>query len=184
MHDLVDPSELPTLRQLSMAAAGAAVVSLVLLVTAVLPAERGLDPTGVGTVLGLTQLGQMKMDEPHPPAPSVAEEDGFIERDTTLHLTLQPNQGAEIKAVMRAGDSMKYEWTADNGPLFFEFHGDEKGKPASDFTSYEKDTKQSSKGKFKAAFEGKHGWYWKNKNAQTVTVTLRTSGVYQSISKQ
>jgi hypothetical protein len=38
----------------------AAVVAGVLLVTCVLPAEYGVDPTGVGRVLGLTQMGEVK----------------------------------------------------------------------------------------------------------------------------
>jgi hypothetical protein len=36
-------------------------VAGILLVTCVLPAEYGIDPTGVGRVLGLTQMGEVKM---------------------------------------------------------------------------------------------------------------------------
>ncbi|ODT04488.1 MAG: hypothetical protein ABS52_04320 [Gemmatimonadetes bacterium SCN 70-22] len=32
-----------------------------LLLTAVLPAEYGIDPTGAGRVLGLTQMGEIKV---------------------------------------------------------------------------------------------------------------------------
>jgi len=35
-------------------------VAVALLVTVVLPAEYGIDPTGVGRVLGLTRMGQIK----------------------------------------------------------------------------------------------------------------------------
>ena len=39
----------------------ALVVAAVLLVTCVLPAEYGKDPTGIGRMLGLTQMGEVKM---------------------------------------------------------------------------------------------------------------------------
>ena len=177
----IDPSQLPSIRQLTMACGVAVLVGALLLVTTVLPAELGVDPTGVGRMLGLTQLGEMK----NAPEPAVAGAEGdSTERTDTLSLTLEPDQGAEIKAMMRAGDTMKFLWEADNGPLFFEFHGDEKGQSADDFTSYEKATKQRSDGNFTAAFEGKHGWYWKNRTQQTITVKLTTTGVYESLSKQ
>jgi hypothetical protein len=38
----------------------ALVIAGVLLVTCVLPAEYGIDPTGVGRMLGLTQMGEVK----------------------------------------------------------------------------------------------------------------------------
>ena len=38
------------------------VVALVLSVTVVLPAEYAVDPTGVGTRIGLTQMGRLKLE--------------------------------------------------------------------------------------------------------------------------
>ncbi|HYW14589.1 MAG TPA: hypothetical protein VE891_00355 [Allosphingosinicella sp.] len=46
--------ELPSKRQLNRATLIAAGVAAAILVTTVLPAEYGVDPTGVGRVLGLT----------------------------------------------------------------------------------------------------------------------------------
>ncbi len=179
----VDPSQLPSVRQLTIASFAAVVVAVLLGVTTVLPAEYGIDPTGAGTALGLTQLGELKQADPHDP-PAKPEPVAFTNRDDTVTLTLKPNEGAEVKAVMRAGDAIDFSWSVDVGPLFFEFHGDPKGKPASEFTSYEKATKQTSEGHFEADFEGKHGWYWKNKHAEPATITLHTKGVYQSVSRQ
>ncbi len=39
----------------------ALVVAIVILLVAVLPAEYGVDPTGVGRMLGLTQMGEIKV---------------------------------------------------------------------------------------------------------------------------
>ena len=57
------PGELPTAKQLNRATLIAAGVAAALLVTTVLPAEYGYDPTGIGRLLGLTPMGEMKRDE-------------------------------------------------------------------------------------------------------------------------
>jgi hypothetical protein len=54
------PGELPSSRRLVRSTLVAASVATLLLVTVVLPAEYGVDPTGVGRVLGLTQMGEIK----------------------------------------------------------------------------------------------------------------------------
>jgi hypothetical protein len=53
-------NELPTSRQLLRSSVIALVVAAALLVTVVMPAEYAIDPTGVGRVLGLTQMGEIK----------------------------------------------------------------------------------------------------------------------------
>lgn len=51
----------PSARALARSTLLAAVVAALLLVTTVLPAEYGIDPTGIGRVLGLTQMGEIKV---------------------------------------------------------------------------------------------------------------------------
>ena len=53
-------AELPSSRQLLRSTILAAISALVLLVAVVLPAEYGIDPTGVGRVLGITKMGDIK----------------------------------------------------------------------------------------------------------------------------
>src|SRR5215207_6891378 len=104
--------ELPTLRQLNRATAIAAGVAAVLLVLVVLPAEYGVDPTGAGRILGLTEMGEAKRaaatsgaviedtgdilmaddSEAPPAAPAGPARNGEVQ------LTLQPGQGTEVKA--------------------------------------------------------------------------------------
>lgn len=50
-------SEAPSTRRLLKATAIAIVVAIIILVTTVLPAEYGIDPTGIGARLGLNVLG-------------------------------------------------------------------------------------------------------------------------------
>lgn len=56
---------LPTSGQLLRSTIIAAVSAAAILAVAVLPAEYGVDPTGVGEVLGLTQMGRIKMQAEH-----------------------------------------------------------------------------------------------------------------------
>ena len=56
-----DISELPTSRQLVRSTLIALVGAGALLVTVVLPSEYGIDPTGSGRILGLTEMGEIKM---------------------------------------------------------------------------------------------------------------------------
>ncbi|HQV25925.1 MAG TPA: transmembrane anchor protein, partial [Acinetobacter sp.] len=52
--------ELPSSRKLIKSTAIAAVSAVVVLVTCVMPAEYAIDPTGIGKVLGLTKMGEIK----------------------------------------------------------------------------------------------------------------------------
>lgn len=58
--DIPSRAELPSSRQLIRSTLIAAVSAVVLLYTVVLPSEYGVDPTGIGRVLGLTEMGEIK----------------------------------------------------------------------------------------------------------------------------
>ena len=58
--DTPSRAELPSSRQLARSTILAAVSALVLLVAVVLPAEYGIDPTGIGRVLRMTEMGDIK----------------------------------------------------------------------------------------------------------------------------
>jgi hypothetical protein len=76
---IVSPAQqpLPSTAKLLKATAIAIAVAGVLLVTTVMPAEYGIDPTGVGARLGLTTLAAIDTDDSvaatPPPVPSNAE---------------------------------------------------------------------------------------------------------------
>ncbi|MEA1943657.1 MAG: transmembrane anchor protein [Pseudomonadota bacterium] len=53
--------DLPSSESLLKATAIALLTAIVILVTVVLPAEYGIDPTRIGRVLGLTEMGEIKM---------------------------------------------------------------------------------------------------------------------------
>jgi hypothetical protein len=53
-------TELPTSGQLLRSTILAAAAAAILLITTILPAEYGVDPTGIGRTLGLTEMGEIK----------------------------------------------------------------------------------------------------------------------------
>lgn len=53
-------AELPSSKRLLRSTIFAALVAIALLITVVLPAEYGIDPTGIGRVLRLTEMGEIK----------------------------------------------------------------------------------------------------------------------------
>src|SRR3546814_5774846 len=109
---------IPSTDRLLKATALAVAVATVILVTAVLPAEYGIDPTGIGTQLGLNVLGtpaeaavpDVPVIEPAAAA-TVAKHDANYRTDS-MSLTLAPGKGAEIKAHMNQGDTFVFHWTA------------------------------------------------------------------------
>ena len=193
----------PSSRQLLKATAVASAVAAVILITAVLPAEHGIDPTGIGNALGLTTLNGASDDAASAPLaaspevrspgsvaenalPARAEQETVIISDVPfrsdeMSLTLQPNEGKEIKASMRKGEQFVFRWKATGGKVNFDMHG-ERVNAGADFTSYWKDTQQSAaQGIFVAPFDGTHGWFWRNRGNQPVTVTVNVSGFYASL---
>ena len=192
-------AELPSKRQLNRATGIAAGVAAILLFTTVLPAEYGYDPTGVGGLLGLTAMGEMKRDEAAAPAKETpAADSGDIVMDDAaaaadgsagagqsgeVTLTLAPDEGTEVKATMAAGDEISYEWSTGGAKVNFELHGEEIGAAASEYTSYEKGTSAGERGTFRAPFAGTHGWFWRNRTGEPVTITLRTTGAYTEVKR-
>lgn len=64
MYNSNTPSnaDLPSTGKLIKSTILAAIAAGVLLVTVVMPSEYGVDPTGVGKMLGLTEMGEIKTE--------------------------------------------------------------------------------------------------------------------------
>jgi hypothetical protein len=172
----------PTLQQLNRAVLIAIAAAAVIVSMAVLPAEYGIDPTGVGRVLGLTQMGKMKAAQSGGNAMPAGPVAGDSSTETPsggkrVRIVLGPYAGREVKAVMQAGAELTYDWSTDGPAVEFEFHGEPSApKTPGEYASYEKGSKASAKGTFKAAFKGNHGWFWKNTSAKPVVITATVRG--------
>lgn len=166
----------------------AVAVAGVLLVTVVMPAEYGRDPTGVGRALGVFRPANVETEvaavatgegEAEPGKPLTTSETPF--KTDEMSVTLASGEGAEIKAAMRPGERIVFSWTATGG-VDVDMHGEATGGPEGQSTSYLKaEGEKSGHGAFTAPFTGNHGWFWQNLNDDPVTVTVRVSGYYQKL---
>ena len=218
MHNTQKPdlADLPTTGRLLRSTAFAVGIAATLLVTVVLPAEYAVDPTGIGRLLGLTEMGSVKMaiareaeqEESAEAAPAAAASGPVIAAHTAptpvvtavpapaqaiapakqapaaqaeeMTLTLAPGQGVEIKAKMRKGASVTYVWTTDGPKLNFDTHGDGAGIS---YHGYGKGSESRSEGVLTAAFDGSHGWFWRNRAGKPVTVTLKVTGDFDGLKR-
>ncbi|MCG8558417.1 MAG: hypothetical protein MI824_01345 [Hyphomicrobiales bacterium] len=217
---------------------GSAAAALAILTLFWLPAEYGVDATGLGRVMGLTQMGEIKQQlhaeaaeedaglaaqaaaervsadpaliarldalerqiagiaaalgvvPPQATAPEAAaapaeapaavavapvpEPASPAWRDEVSY-TLAPTEGIEIKLVMTEGARAAFEWTANGSILNHDTHGDGGGQSV----TYEQGRGVPEQaGELVAAFDGNHGWFWRNRTDAPVTFTLRTRGDY------
>jgi len=183
MHDIgdLDPDGLPSRRSLLKATAAAVVVALLVLVLAILPAEYGIDPTGLGRKMGLGALHEAEVASQTVTAETVSPAAAALQ-SKTLTLPLMPGQGLEIKAVMTTGQSFVFDWMAEGGPVHMDMHGNVADAAEDDFTSYRiEDGLTGGRGTFRAPFDGHHGWYWKNDGAEVVTIRLQVSGFFEEL---
>jgi len=232
--DLPTRAELPTAGKLLRSTAGAAVIAAGLLVTTILPAEYGIDPTGVGRVLGLAQMGEIKnllateasaLETQTPPAanaahaaepavpataaaaapsphghehahehtpgaapaatsPAAPGAAAAAAREHTVTVRLKPGEAAEIKLTMEKDAAVRYEWSTVGGGVNYDTHGDPVNAPKDFYHGYGKGKNETADaGTLQAAFDGKHGWFWRNRSGAEVTVTLKTSGAYGQIER-
>ncbi len=214
------PSDLPSSRKLLGSTFVAAISAAVLLTIVVLPAEYGIDPTGIGRVLRLTEMGEIKMrlaaevaadskvavtpastpeipvastitgastvsaptpasNIASPAAATGAVADASSWRDE-FSFTLAPGEGTEVKMRMKEGEKAFYSWVVAGGVVNYDTHGDSGGRSL----SYVKGRGiAADEGELVAAFTGNHGWYWRNRGAAGVKLTLRTRGAYSDIQR-
>jgi hypothetical protein len=181
-----DRDAIPSVRQLLRAMTIALATAAIILVLAVLPAEYGIDPTGVGRRIGLLRPAPAEVALTAGPTEATAGQpvvkEGTPFRTDEMTLTLASGDGAEIKAWMTRGRRFVFSWTSEGGAVNVDMHGEPIDASDGEFTSYWKDEdKTAGHGAFEAPFDGTHGWFWENLGPEPVTVRLRTSGYYDKL---
>lgn len=196
--------DLPTKAQLFRSSVIAGIGAVVILVTVYLPAEHAIDPTGVGRVLGLTEMGEIKLE-----LAAEAEADRLLDEQLgqdqsssvldavfglfvgTAHaqeaqevwrdevtFTLEPGASAEVKMTMEAGSVVEYAWTATGGRVNFDLHAHGGGESI----DYERGRGETAgEGSIEAPFAGNHGWFWRNRDSTAITITIQLRGDYSEI---
>lgn len=133
------------------------ILGLVVLVAAVMPAEYGVDPLGVGKALGFnklyvdetapTEIPKEKVVEvkkypfitmeeagskPEVPVPAEANNPApkrqFIQREDMVEVIIPAGKGIEYKIDVLKYGKVKYEWSTGDHTVFFDFHGEVKEK--------------------------------------------------------
>jgi hypothetical protein len=218
--------ELPSTSKLIKSTILAAIVAGALLVTVVMPAEYGIDPTGLAEMTGLKRMGEIRIslaeeaeadlklskaksteatnvgtftikeetsqtitaddasvevtiDEALPLAPA-ADTIKTAVQNHEMTFSLAPDEGTEVKVTMIKGAKVSYIWQTDGGKSNFDVHGDSKKLDIS-YHPYYKGTDSKREGILEAAFDGGHGWFWRNRTKKTLTITINTSGEYTDI---
>jgi hypothetical protein len=194
----------PSRKRLLTSVVAAIVGAAVILVAFVLPAEYGIDPTGVGKALGLSAIhapartlqvkdvigGNEKYREvtlpvdprePVPlPNPAVSQIKPGAPRTESLSVTLDVGQQTEIKAILDAAQVIVYSWQAD-GEVYTDFHGHEPSAGDAFVRYEEQQSGHEGHGSLVAPFAGEHGWYWLNISEKPVTIKLTFTGYHNDV---
>lgn len=201
--------ELPSSKKLIKSTAIAAVSAVVVLVTCVMPAEYAIDPTGIGKVLGLTKMGEIKQSLAQESVnglnaelavnsveQSSARTSTQMATEENLQITmpainkesivleLKSGQATEVKLTMPQSASVNFAWRATGGGLNYDMHGDAVNAPKGFYHGYRKGKNETAQqGILKAAFDGKHGWFWRNRTENTVILILNVEGQFSEMKK-
>jgi len=195
----------PSARSLLVATLIAAVGAAAVLLVFVLPAEYGIDPTRLGSAMGLTAMrapartleisdiigGNESYREveipdfgdPVPlPNPDVFQEESRDYTTRTVEITIPPDGETEVKLALDTGKMVLFKWSVDQGEIYSDFHGHDPSVGDEYWVRYrEQQEGAGGKGSLVAPFTGEHGWYWLNYNEFPVMVTLTVSGYFDDI---
>lgn len=163
-----ESTQAPSPRNILIATGIAFVVGIVVLFTAILPAEFGVDPLGTGRLTGLTALSA----EVNP-----FEEKPEAHRTDYVEFELGPFQSVEYKYTMDLDAPMVFSWAAD-GEVYYDMHAEPAGIGEEGAESFEQGNSDNRSGSFHAPFAGIHGWFWENRSSRTVMVRLYASGFF------
>ena len=155
------------MKRILLASLGAFLAATAACVAFVLPAELGVDPTGIGRALGLTGLAE-------PPSRAVRQTSAPLVVDGR-RFELVPFESVEFKYRLAAGDALVYAWTA-TGEVVFDLHAEPADATPGVAESFAQGRAGKDSGAYVAAFAGVHGWFWENRGYETVAVALQVAG--------
>ncbi|WP_423459505.1 transmembrane anchor protein [Ottowia sp. VDI28] len=184
-----------------------------LLITVILPSEYGIDPSGVGRVLRLTEMGEIKTQlaaeaaadasvdaqsngasaSPSPTqAPAVAANRGAPAVALPAPVPTQATWKDEERFTLPPGQGIEIKLVMKQGAkaeYAWVVNGgvvnyDTHGDGGGKSISYEKGRGvQKDEGVLTADFTGNHGWFWRNRSPANVEVVLRTRGDYSQLKR-
>ena len=202
MNNIEPPSTNTLLKATLVSIVAAAIV----LIIVVLPAEYGIDPTGIGEATGLTQINNDAVviieitdiiggnevmreveipgfGEPTPlPNPTVFQDQAEVPETRTMEVMIPSDRETEVKLYLEEGKVAVYSWSVDQGDVYVDFHGHDPSFGPDFFVRYkEQQEGTGGSGSLTAPFSGEHGWYWLNYNEFDVVVTLTVTGYFEDV---
>ncbi|TJZ78165.1 transmembrane anchor protein [Paracoccus hibiscisoli] len=211
MHNAPKPNidELPTKAQLRRSTILASIGAAVIAVTVYLPAEYAIDPTGIGRVIGLTEMGEIKVQ-----LAAEAEADRLLDEQRATQQPSQDQTSSVLDSVMglligtayaqeaqdtwtdtvtftlEPGDTAEIKLTMAAGDVAEYAWTAEGGRVNFDLHAhsggesidYERGSGATDgEGSIEAPFAGDHGWFWRNRDSTPITMTINVRGDYSAV---
>ena len=179
-------NETPTHRSRKKLVIGAVVTTIAVAgVTAafVLPAEFGVDPTGIGKLTGLTRFAEPPTN---PELERGAKRTGVLKLLDTVpapepgmrdrwEFELEPYEAVEFKYTIPEGSPMVFTWQSSQ-PLYYDMHAHPFDGGTELTESYGVGEAAVMHGRYIAPFTGIHGWYWQNRTLEPTRLSLEATG--------
>lgn len=211
MHNAPKPNieDLPSKAQLRRSTILAGIGAAVIAVTVYLPAEYGVDPTGIGRVIGLTEMGEIKVElAAEREADRILDEQRAAEQaapdqtssvlDGILGLfvgTAYAQEAQEawtdtVTFTLEPGDTAEIKMTMEAGDVAEYAWTAEGGRvnfdlhahSGSESIDYERGSGATDgEGSIEAPFAGDHGWFWRNRDSTPITMTINVRGDYSAV---
>lgn len=181
MTDIVPPPAPISKKKLLIGGAVALVAALGIGVCFVLPAQFGIDPTGVGAATGLIQIAnaantpELQRGAKRKGVLTLGESAAEPGKTDRWEIELGPYEAIEFKYTLEQGKAMTFTWAATT-PLHYDMHAHPFQGGTALTESYGVGDAQKVQGRYVAAFTGIHGWYWQNRTMDRVKLTLDASG--------
>jgi hypothetical protein len=106
-----------------------------------------------------------------------------VSRSDQTTVNLRPGEGVEVKMDMKKGAKVSYAWTVEDGKVNHDTHGEPFDNPDTAHSYTKGRGVSGDKGVLTAAFDGNHGWFWRNRGSKAVTVRLTTNGEYGALKR-
>lgn len=181
------------------------IIGAIVLVTAVFPAEYGMDPLGTGKLFGfnklyqgesteaidaessgielrkltLERLGSPKETKTPEAVNNPVTDTQFQIREDIITVVVPAKKGIEYKIYGLKYGNVKYDWVTDKSIVYTDFHGEIINDKSGFYESYLHAYSNNMAGTVTLPFEGKHGWYYRNETNEDITITLRLKGEYE-----
>lgn len=177
----------PSRKKLLVGSVAVIVIAVGIVIAFVLPAEFGIDPTGIGRMTGLVDISsptsnpELKRGAMRKGVLTLKEEALTAEPGNTdrWEIELGGYESIEFKYTMSQGQRMTFSWRSGQ-PLRYDMHSHPFEGGTEMTESYGIGDAAAMHGLYVAPFTGIHGWYWQNRTLEPVKLALEAQGGFST----